>query len=120
MTRGADGGNHPAMTAEDNAALGRIRRERRWLLAWAISAAPALWTAWRTPHRWLAVAAVGLIWTAGVALSLARLLFAHCPRCGRLFHSADGMPSVAKIFAPRCGQCGLRLKPERIIYPSLE
>ncbi len=108
------------MTAEESAALGRIRRERRWLILWPVSAAPALWFAWRIAHRELAIAVVALIWIGGIAIAIARLMFIRCPRCGRLFHSADGAPSLAKLFAPRCGQCGLRLKPERVIYPSLE
>jgi DNA-directed RNA polymerase subunit RPC12/RpoP len=108
------------MTAEETAARGRIRRERRWLLGWAITLAPALWIAAHAANREIALTGVALAWTIGIALAIGRLMFARCPRCGRLFHSANGVPSVAKLFANRCGQCGMRLKPERVIYPSLE
>lgn len=108
------------MTVEETAARGGIRRERRWLLGWAITLGPALWFAARAADRAVALAGVALVWTIGIALAVGRLMFARCPRCGQLFHSSKGAPSVAKLFAGRCGQCGMRLKPERVIYPSLE
>jgi hypothetical protein len=109
-----------AMTAEETAARGRIRRERRWLLGWAATLGPALWVAARAADCEIALAGVALVWTIGIALAAGRLMFARCPRCGQLFHSSNGAPSVTKLFASRCGQCGMRLKPERVIYPSLE
>ncbi len=108
------------MTLEETAARGRIRRGRLWLLGWAITLGPALWIAARAANRKFALAGTALVWTIGIALAAGRLMFARCPRCGRLFHSTNGAPSVAKLFAGRCGHCGLRLRPERVVYPSLE
>lgn len=108
------------MTTEESAGLGQIRAKRRWIWFWVGSAVPAIWMVRHLLHSPVADGAVILIWTVGFIHSIARGMFCRCPRCGGLFFSTHGSPTIWNLLADRCMQCGLPLRPPRVIYPSLE
>jgi hypothetical protein len=108
------------MTTEEIAGLRRIRRERRWTWFWVLSYVPAVWTVKHAIHSNVADIPIILIWAIGFVRSVAKVIFSKCPRCGGLFFSTHGSPTIWNLLAGKCMQCGLPLKPEHIIYPSLE
>ena len=108
------------MTAEETAGLRKIRRERGWIWFWALSYIPAVWIVKHTIHSNAADIPIILIWAIGFVRSVARVMFSRCPRCNGLFFSTHGSPTIWNFFANKCMQCGLPLKIERVIYPSLE
>jgi hypothetical protein len=87
---------------------------------WILSAAPAAWVVGHAFHSHFAGDVVLLICAIGFVISVARGMFSRCPRCQGLFFSTHRSPTIWNLFAGKCMQCGLPLKPERIIYPSLE
>ena len=107
-------------TAEETAGLRNIRRERGWIWFWVISYIPVAWIVKHTIHSNVADIPIILIWAVGFVRSVAKVIFSNCPRCGGLFFSPHGSPTLWNFFANKCMQCGLPLKPERVIYPSLE
>jgi hypothetical protein len=108
------------MTTEEIAGLAEIRRKRGWIWFWVLSYVPAVWSVRHTIHSNTTDIAVILIWAVGFIRSIARGMFCRCPRCGGLFFSTHGSPTMWNLLARKCMQCGLPLKAERIIYPSLE
>jgi hypothetical protein len=108
------------MTTEENKGLAEIRRKRAWIWFWLISYVPAVSIVRHTFHSNAADIAVILIWAVTFIRSIARGMFCRCPRCGALFFSTHGSPTMWNLLASKCMQCGLPLKPDRIIYPSLE
>jgi hypothetical protein len=108
------------MTAEETEGLREIRHRRGWIWFWVLSYVPAVWIVRHAIHSNLVDAIVILVWAVGFVRSVARGIFSRCPRCGGLFFSTHGSPTMWNLFAGKCIQCGLPLKPERIIYPSLE
>jgi hypothetical protein len=108
------------MTTEETAGLREIRRKRTWIWFWVLSYVPAVWTVRHVFHSSVADTVVIAIWAAGFVRSIARGMFCRCPRCAALFFSTHGSPTIWNLFAGKCMQCGLPLKPERVIYPSLE
>ena len=108
------------MTAEERDGLRTIRRYRLWAWILAISYVPAMWTVKRLTGSELATAPFVIVWVIGFFRCISRLAFSPCPRCGRLFHSASGTPTFFNPLAPRCQHCGLKLKTDRVIYPSME
>ncbi|MGH9648816.1 MAG: hypothetical protein ACRD4E_18595, partial [Bryobacteraceae bacterium] len=61
-----------------------------------------------------------LIWVVCIVRCVSHLAFSACPRCGRFFHSISGTPTFFNLLTRHCLQCGLRLKADRVIYPSME
>jgi len=108
------------MTSEEVAGLSKIRRKRLWIWFWMISFLPALWIAKSAIPLRGAGLSINIIWAIGYFGSMAREVLSSCPRCGGLFFSTDKSPSIRNVFANKCMQCGLPLKAERVIYPSLE
>ncbi len=108
------------MTSQEAAELGKIRRERRWIWFWVLSYLPIVWIVGRALHSHEADGPISLIWAIAFVANISRVIFSRCPRCGGLFFSPHGSPTLWNLFAGKCMQCGLLLKPERIIYPSLE
>jgi hypothetical protein len=109
-----------SMTTEDNEGLQKIRRVRRSVWIWVLSYVPVMWIVKRTTHSDLAAAPFVLVWAVAIVRGISRAMFIRCPRCKELFHSTHGSPTVWNLFTGKCMQCGLPLKVERVIYPSLE
>jgi len=108
------------MTSEETAGLREIRYKRGWIWCWVLSCIPAVWVVGHVFHSNLAGTVVILIWAIGFIISVARGMFSRCPRCGGLFFSPHGSPTIWHLLARKCMQCELPIKPVRIIYPSLE
>ena len=108
------------MTTQDAKGLITIRQERRWTWFWIFSYVPIIWIVKRTTHSDLAAAPFVLIWTVAIVRCISRVMFIRCPRCNGLFHSTHGSPTIWNLFTSKCMQCGVPLKPERVIYPSME
>lgn len=108
------------MTADETSGLEKIRRKRRYIWFWMFSFLPVLWIAGNTIHRSGTGISISVIWAIGCLGSVARVIFSRCPRCANLFFSTNESPAVRNLFARKCLRCGLVLKPERVIYPSLE
>jgi hypothetical protein len=108
------------MRAGEVTGLREIRRRRRWIWFWVVSCVPAVWIVRRPFHALNAGTVTLLLWAIGFVVSIALGMFSRCPRCGGLFFSTHGSPTIWNLFGRKCMQCGLPLKPERIIYPSLE
>jgi len=105
---------------EETVELRKIRRERLWAWFWVFSCVPALWIARRTTHSSAAEIAIVIIWAIGFVRNVAHVIFSRCPRCGGLFFSTHGSPTMWNFFARKCMQCDLPLRAARVIYPSLE
>jgi hypothetical protein len=108
------------MTTDEIAGLRQIRRRRGWVCFWVLSYIPVVWIVKHTIHSNVADVPIVLICAIGFVSSVARVIFSNCPRCGALFFSTHGSPTMWNFLARKCMQCGLPLKAERIIYPSLE
>jgi len=108
------------MTSEEIAGLRKIRRERGWIWFWVLSYIPVVWIVKHTIHSNVADVPIILVWAVGFVYSIARGMFSRCPRCGALFFSTHGSPTLWNLLASKCMQCGLPLKADRVIYPSLE
>jgi len=107
-------------TTPEAAGLRKIQRERRWIWFWLISYVPVVLIVRRAIHSSVADSPIILVWAMAFVASVARVIFSRCPRCGGLFFSPHGSPTLWNFFASKCMQCGVPLKPERVIYPSLE
>lgn len=108
------------MTSEEREALQRIRRWRLWAWIFLLSYVPMVWIVKRTTNSDLAMAPFILVWVVCFVRCISRLAFSICPRCGGFFHSVSGTPSFFNLLAHQCMQCGLPLKADRVIYPSME
>jgi hypothetical protein len=108
------------MISEETAGLRDIRRKRGSIWFWMLSYVPAVWIVRHAIHSNAADVLVILVWAIGFVRSIAHGMFSRCPRCGGLFFSTHGSPTMWNLLAGKCMQCGLPLKPERVIYPSLE
>jgi hypothetical protein len=109
------------MTSEERDGLRRIRRFRFWLWVFLLSYVPAIWIVAATTHSYLAVVPLMLALLIAVVRCAVRTAFSHCPRCGGYFHSAAGPgPSFASLLTRKCTQCGLPLRADQVIYPSME
>jgi hypothetical protein len=108
------------MTSEERDGLRTIRRRRLWAWTLAITYAPAIWIIRRLTNSELATAPFAIVWVIGIVRCVSSLSFSLCPRCGNLFYSAGGTPAFFNPFANRCLQCGLKLKTDHVIYPSME
>jgi hypothetical protein len=108
------------MTLEETVGLRKIRLKRLRVWLWMASFLPVLWIAGSTIHWGGAAIAIYLGWVIGYFGSVACLIRSHCPRCGKLFLSAGESPTVKNLLANKCMHCGLPLKAERVMYPSLE
>lgn len=108
------------MTRDETTGLRDIRHKRGLIWFWVLTYIPAVWLVRHTIHSNVVDALVVLIWAVGFIRSIAQGMFCRCPRCGGLYFSTHGSPTIWNLLASKCMQCGLPLKPERIIYPSLE
>jgi hypothetical protein len=108
------------MTNQETAGLREIRRKRVRIWFWVISYVPVVWIVRHTIHSNVADAIVIAVWAIAFLRSIAHGMFCRCPRCGGLFFSTHGSPTIWNLLARKCMQCGLPLKPEHVIYPSLE
>lgn len=106
--------------AQEASGLRKIQRERRWIWFWVVSYVPVVLIVRRAMHSSAADSPIILIWAMAFVASVARVIFSRCPHCGGLFFSPHGSPTLWNFFAGKCMQCGVPLKPERVIYPSLE
>jgi hypothetical protein len=107
-------------TAQEATGLRKIQRERRWIWFWVLTYIPMVLIVRRAIHSNVADSPIILIWAMAFVASVARVIFSRCPRCGGLFFSPHGTPTLWNFFATKCMQCGVPLKAERVIYPSLE
>jgi hypothetical protein len=109
------------MTSEERDGLRRIRRLRFWLWVLVLGSVPAVWIVTAATHSYLAVALLMLALLIAVVRCAIRSAFTHCPRCGGYFHSAAGpKPSLASLIVRKCSHCGLPLRADQVIYPSME
>jgi hypothetical protein len=108
------------MISEERDGLRRIRRFRLWLWFFLLTYVPAIWMLRTTIHSDIVVAVFLLIWVVGSVEFTARTAFSRCPRCGHYFHSPDTTPSFWNLVTRKCMQCGLSLRADRVIYPSME
>jgi hypothetical protein len=108
------------MTLKETAGLRKIRRERIWILIWILTYVPVVCIVKYGLHLHDAAGPVAFIWVAALVGNFARVIYSRCPRCAGLFFSADESASVRNLFTSKCMHCGLSLKPERVMYPSLE
>jgi hypothetical protein len=116
-----DGVKASGKTSEQEATgLRKIQRERRWIWFWLLTYVPVALIVRRAIHSNVADSPIILIWAMAFVASVARVIFSRCPRCGGLFFSPHGTPTLWNFFANKCMQCGVPLKAERVIYPSLE
>ena len=110
-------------TTEEIAGLREIRRKRGWIWFWVLSYVPAVWIVRHAIRSSTADTIVILVWAIGFIRSIiARgMFFARCSRCGELFFSTHGSPTMIwNLMAGKWLYVTLPLKAERIIYPSLE
>jgi hypothetical protein len=109
------------MTSEEREGLRRIRGFHLWLWFFLLSAVPVTLIVILGTHSLLLVAIFASLWIAEIARCIVRTSFSHCPRCGGYFHSTNGSPrALHKLLARNCIHCGLPLRVERVIYPSME
>lgn len=108
------------MTSEERDGLRTIRRWRLWAWMLVITYVPAIWIIRRLTNSELATAPFVMVWVIGIVRCVSRLAFSLCPRCGNLFYSVSRTPAFFNLFAHQCLQCGLKLKTDRVIYPSME
>ncbi len=108
------------MTVAETVGLRKIRRERIWILIWVLSYVPVVCVVKYALHLHDAAGPVAFIWAAAFIGNLARVIYSRCPRCAGLFFSSDESARVRNLFTNKCMHCGLPLKPERVMYPSLE
>jgi len=110
------------MAPEERRVLERIRRAH-WQF-WLVLALwlPAAWAIVRHPAAVPMLAPITTLWGIAVIVTAIRVARSRCPRCNRYFHSKTDAPSWRPLITPssRCANCGLALRPERVIYPSLE
>jgi hypothetical protein len=108
------------MTEEERDGLRKIRRWRFRLWFFVLSYVPVVWIVRRAIASELALASIVLAWTVAVVRYAGRTANSKCPRCGNLFHSTPGASSWFNLLTRKCIQCGLSLKTDRVIYPSME
>jgi hypothetical protein len=108
------------MTSEEREGLRKIRQWRSWTWILLVGYVPLVWAVKSATRLDLAVAPVILIWVVCFVRCLSRVAFSRCPRCGGFLHSVSGTPAFFNVLARQCLQCGLRLKTDRVIYPSME
>jgi hypothetical protein len=108
------------MTSEEREGLRKIRRWRLWAWFLLLSYVPVVWMVKRETNSDLAVAPFILVWVIGFVRNISRMAFSVCPRCGQLYHSVSGTPTFFNLLTMQCLHCGLRLKIDRVIYPSME
>ena len=108
------------MLSEEREGLHRIRRFRFWGWFFLLSYVPVVWLVKYVTHSELADVPIVVIWTVGFVAAISRAAFARCPRCSEFFHSTHGSPTFWNLLTQKCMQCGLALRSDRVIYPSLE
>src|SRR5258708_40295245 len=107
------------MLPEEQQALHRLRRTRLGFWICLLGYVPVFWiVAGLSSDR--ALAALTIVWAVVVVRIATRISFSHCPRCGNYFHATTGPPSFWNLLARACTQCGLALRPARVVYPSME
>lgn len=108
------------MLSEERDGLRKIRRLRFWTWFFIVSYVPGVWLIRQFTHDRLALAPFVLVWMIGVVACASRAAFSRCPRCKNYYHSTHGAASFRNLLARKCGDCGLPLRSDRVIYPSLE
>jgi hypothetical protein len=108
------------MTSEERDGLRKIRRLRLWAWLILISYVPVVWIVKYATGSDLIAAGFILLWVVGLVRCISRLAFIECPRCGQFFHSVSGTPTFFNLLTHHCLRCGLQLKADRVIYPSME
>src|SRR5438445_8434954 len=108
------------MVSEERDGLRIIRRRRFWLWSAILTAWPAASAANRLAGPAFGTATT-VVWIIAIVYWGARTMFSRCPRCGGYFHWEACLPLIASnCFAQQCVRCGLRLRADRVIYPSME
>ena len=108
------------MLPEEQAALRKIRRVRRWFWISLLGYVPLFWLGEHLTRSDLIITLIMIVWVIGVVHTTARVAFSHCPRCDSYFHATTGTPSFWNLFARSCTHCGLPLRVSRVVYPSME
>jgi hypothetical protein len=108
------------MLPEEREGLRAIRRYRFWGWFFLLTYVPVLWLVKRITHTDVADVPIVLVWVTGFVIAVSRTAFTRCPRCGEFFHSTHGSPTFWNLLTSKCMQCGLPLRADRVIYPSLE
>ncbi|MGH7933259.1 MAG: hypothetical protein ACREQN_08815 [Candidatus Binataceae bacterium] len=108
------------MLSEERDGLRNIRRLRLWSWFFVVGYVPGIWLIRRFTHDQIALTPFVLIWVGGFVACASRAAFSRCPRCNNYFHSTRGTPSFWNLLTRKCTECGLRLRADRVIYPSLE
>jgi hypothetical protein len=109
------------MTSEERDGLRSIRRFRFWLCVFLLSYVPVVWIVMITTHSYPAVVSFMLALLIAIIGCAIRTAFSPCPRCGSYFHSTTGhTPSFASLLVRKCTHCGLPLRADQVIYPSME
>ncbi|MGH7916985.1 MAG: hypothetical protein ACREQE_05905 [Candidatus Binataceae bacterium] len=101
---------------EEREGLRRITRLRAWAWFWLLTWLPLLLLVGFVFGGALPIAVFAALWTAGLLISVWRAGSARCPRCASHLRAT----SRWNPFERKCGNCGLPLRSERVIYPSLE
>ncbi|HLW69180.1 MAG TPA: hypothetical protein VKS22_01020 [Candidatus Binataceae bacterium] len=81
---------------------------------------PLLLIATRLARPLWIIVALSIVWAIAMLRCATRIAFSHCPRCGKYFHSSSDAPSFRSLLVRSCMHCGLPLRAERVIYPSME
>jgi Na+/proline symporter len=101
-------------TADQRAALIRIRRRQTLVLLWMIAFLPAGWFILALTPSNVILVPLTILWI-GFGVSLARRLTqTACPRCDSSFCQKAGMPYLYALFNNRCESCGLTLYPRNV------
>jgi hypothetical protein len=109
------------MRREERDGLRRIRRAHLWFWIVLCVWAPILWIALRHTDQHRIVLTFTIVWGIVVLASALHVARMRCPRCGERFHSKGVIPSWRPLInRSRCKHCGLPLRVERVIYPSME
>lgn len=108
------------MRTEEREGLRRIRHAHWWFWGIVSLYAPVLWIVVRHTNQHRIILPFTVIWGVVALCSALRVAFFRCPRCREYFHSAGVHWSLRHLSASRCLHCGLSLRVERVIYPSME
>ncbi|MGH8011097.1 MAG: hypothetical protein ACREQ4_01195 [Candidatus Binataceae bacterium] len=101
---------------EEHDGLRQITRLRAWTWFWLLSWPPLLLMVGLIFGGALPIAVFLAVWTIGLMVSVWRAGAARCPRCKSHLRAT----SRWNPFERKCGKCGMSLRLERVIYPSLE
>jgi hypothetical protein len=106
------------MQSQEHTGIRQIRRMRLALLPLIATVVVILWMAARWPDFVYLLVISAMLPMFALIYIFARLPRIPCPRCGApmLFAPQQGL----NLHTGRCVHCGLPLRVEKVIYPSME